>query len=122
MNHLSNIVIIIIIIYREGEIHISPNTEDWFLNQWSTGNKVTNRMFFSQSIKWEFQRTSQSNKSLTDFGGLIQMRPLYSLISAVELGVQTCWKHCWELSLGEMTLSYTVKEDFLMNSGNKSKG
>lgn len=73
MNHPSNIVIIIITIYREGEIHISPNTEDWFLNQWSTDKEVMNGMLFSQTIKWEFQTTSWNNKSPTDFDGLIQM-------------------------------------------------
>lgn len=36
MNHLSNIATAIIAVYTEGEIHISPNNEDGFLNLGST--------------------------------------------------------------------------------------
>lgn len=90
MNHLSNTIIIIITIYRQGETHISPNTEDWFLNQWSTGKEVMNTSLQVSSESFGDHHGAINNWQILMASS--KCSHLYNLISTVDLGVQTGWE------------------------------
>lgn len=89
-----------ITIYTEGEIHISPNNEDWFLNLGST-RKGRMEFFSLEASSERFKDHHSAVNHWQNLEALSKSSQLNSLISTVELGLQPVL--VIKVSFGEVT-------------------